>query len=96
MEHENLVGNFVAIVKEMNDMHDAHEVDMENPSTRFVQLVTDGYRIKKEIDPLLIALFCNRPRELADWNDVSKAFETLARVRKQENCKTDSTPIEQG
>jgi hypothetical protein len=90
VEHEDLIRRLVEIVEEMKRMHDANQIDLEDPNARFVQLVIDGHTIKKELDPLLSAIFRDRPAELAEWNTIAHAFDGLAKLGREEDRKSDS------
>jgi hypothetical protein len=78
MEHENLFKRMDYIVKEIA------RLDRENPTgpdggtnPRIVELLKEGMRIQKELDPLMRGTFRDNPETLAEWNSIMHMCDDL-------------------
>jgi hypothetical protein len=78
MKHENLFSRMDYIIKEIA------RLDKENPTgpdeetdPRIVELINEGLRIQKELDPLMRGTFHNNPEKLAEWDSIMHMCDDL-------------------
>ena len=78
MEHENLFKKMDYIIKEIA------RLDKENPTgpdeetdPRIVELLKEGMKIQKELDPLMRGTFPNNPEKLAEWDSIMHMCDDL-------------------
>lgn len=78
MEHENLFKKMDYIIKEIA------RLDKENPTgpdeetdPHIVELLKEGTKIQKELDPLMRGTFWNNPEKLAEWDRIMHMCDDL-------------------
>ena len=78
MRHENLCTRLNYIIKEVA------RLDKENPTgpdeetdPRIVELLNEGMKIQKELDPLMRGTFRNNPAKLAEWESIMQTYHEL-------------------
>jgi len=78
MRHENLFTRLDYIIKEVA------RLDRENPTgpgeetdPRIVELLNEGMKIQKELDPLMRGTFRNNPAKLAEWESIMQTYHEL-------------------
>lgn len=78
MRHENLFTRLDYIIKEIT------RLDKENPTgpdeetdPRIVELLDEGMKIQKELDPLMRGTFRNNPAKLAEWDSIMQTYDEL-------------------
>ena len=78
MRNENLFSRMNYIIKEIA------RLDKENPTgpdeetdPRIVELLDEGMKIQKELDPLMRGTFCNNPAKLAEWDSIMQTYYEL-------------------
>lgn len=91
MQHENLFSKLDRIIKEIE------RIDKENPSEeetdpRIIELLDEGEKIQKELDPLMRTIFRNRKETLAEWDSIMHMCDDLDEL--EETKKSESSQIE--
>jgi hypothetical protein len=78
MQHENLFSRMDYIIKEIA------RLDKENPTgpdeetdPRIVELLNEGMKIQKELDPLMRETFRNRQATIAEWDSIMHMCDDL-------------------
>jgi len=78
MEHENLFSKLDRIIREIE------RLDRENPTgpdeatdPRIIELLAEGEKIQKELDPLVRGTYRNRPKMLAEWDSIMHMCDDL-------------------
>lgn len=91
MRHENLFSRLDYIVKEIA------RLDKENPTgpheetdPRIVELLNEGMKIQKELDPLMRGTFRNNLAKLAEWDSIMQTFYEL---NSEEPDKSDNNHL---
>ena len=78
MRNENLFSRLDYIIKEVA------RLDKENPTgpdeetdPRIVELLNEGMKIQKELDPLMRGTFRNNPAKFAEWESIMQMYHEL-------------------
>lgn len=91
MKNEDLYERLCQIFDEVRDILRERPLEPGDiPERRVIELVLEGHRIKKELDPLVRTMFRDRPSELAHWNEIAQRFADMDKGEEEQGISSDS------